>query len=308
MRSNTRDGDALAIVCGDIHLSDKPPVYRSKEPDWFEAMARPIDEMVELSQCLDVPILCAGDVFDKWNSSAHLINFAMNRLPRPAIRAIPGQHDLPYHSYEQLEKSAFYTMMLGKAIEHLSNNFMYSKENETFTVHPFGWEAKLKETARDDDQMNVGLLHKYVWKEGNTYPGADETGHVEAVAKALDHLDVIICGDNHKGFQYESDSVFIWNCGTFMRRTLADETFAPRLGILYSGDVVRPYSLDTSQDVYLDREEIQDVYEFELGQFQTELESLGNSSIDFVSEIRRHYADNDFKDETIRIIEDSINE
>jgi hypothetical protein len=36
---------ALAILVSDIHLSDKPPIFRSSEPDWFEAMKRPLDQL-----------------------------------------------------------------------------------------------------------------------------------------------------------------------------------------------------------------------------------------------------------------------
>ena len=306
VRTNSTFGKAIAVVCSDIHLSDKPPVYRSKEKDWFEAMQRPLQEMEELAHELDVDILCAGDIFDKWNCSPALINFAMVTLPK--MKSIPGQHDLPYHSYDQLEKSAYYSLSLHDRLDHLSNDTVTPyHSNNNFAVHPYGWNASLK--MNDEPQMlNIALIHKYIWRKGNTYPGADPTGHVEMIAKKLSHCDVIICGDNHSGFEYKAGSSFIFNCGTFMRRTLADENYSPGCGILYENGTVRRYLFDTKEEVYLEREQIQNSYEFEMDKLKKELESLGSSNIDFVEELRRRYKEHKLEDQTIQIIEDSINE
>ena len=97
----------VAIVCADIHLSSKAPVWRSNEPDWFAAMLKPLKQLVQLQAELECPVLIAGDIFDRWNASPELINFAMKYLPIVDTYAIPGQHDLPLHNYEDMEKSAY---------------------------------------------------------------------------------------------------------------------------------------------------------------------------------------------------------
>ncbi len=82
--------DYQAIFVSDIHLSAKPPALRHLEPNWFEAMARPIREMRRLAEKLDVPVICGGDIFDFWNPPAELISFAIQELPK--LYAVPGQH------------------------------------------------------------------------------------------------------------------------------------------------------------------------------------------------------------------------
>jgi hypothetical protein len=53
----------IAILCADLHLSHKPPIARSNEPCWYTAMKRQLNELSNLSQKWEAPVLCAGDVF-----------------------------------------------------------------------------------------------------------------------------------------------------------------------------------------------------------------------------------------------------
>src|ERR1017187_8863121 len=71
----------IAIEISDIHLSDKAPVARSGEPNWYKAMARPLKEVSKLAAHHRCTIICAGDIFHLWDSSARLINFALQFLP-----------------------------------------------------------------------------------------------------------------------------------------------------------------------------------------------------------------------------------
>lgn len=109
----------MAVLCGDLHLSEKAPVARWREKDeWYGAMARALDELSELSRSYASPIICAGDVFDRWKASPALIHFALTNLPVD-MHCIPGQHDLPYHSLENMNESAYGVLVKAGKIEHL---------------------------------------------------------------------------------------------------------------------------------------------------------------------------------------------
>ena len=115
MRQKTR---VVAIACADIHLQHTAPICRSGEPDWYAAMARPLEELRGLQENYDCPILCAGDVFNHWNNCPpELINWAIKHLPK--MYAIPGQHDLPQHRLDDVRKSAYWTMVEAGVIENL---------------------------------------------------------------------------------------------------------------------------------------------------------------------------------------------
>ena len=67
-RMGNKKEKVIAILTADIHLSHKPPVWRSNEPDWYAAMRRPLYELQDLQQKYECPILAAGDMCNKWNS------------------------------------------------------------------------------------------------------------------------------------------------------------------------------------------------------------------------------------------------
>ena len=113
------EDEVIAIVCSDIHLSHKPPLARSGEPDWYVAMARPLNELRGLHSDYGVPVVIAGDIFDRWNSPPELIRFALDNLPKGAW-VIPGQHDLPYHDYGALNRSALGVLIKADWVPNLS--------------------------------------------------------------------------------------------------------------------------------------------------------------------------------------------
>jgi DNA repair exonuclease SbcCD nuclease subunit len=107
----------IAILCSDIHLSERAPIARAVGQDWFTVQKRYLDQLRELKEKHNAILIVAGDVFDYWKSSPELINFAIVHMPE--CYAVPGQHDLPNHNYNDLHKSAYWTLVEAKIIKHL---------------------------------------------------------------------------------------------------------------------------------------------------------------------------------------------
>jgi len=287
--------EVIAILCADIHLSHTPPVWRSAEPDWCAAMQRPLDEIAELQKKYKCTVLCAGDIYDKWNSPAELINFAMDNLSRLNMYSIPGQHDLPNHNISELEKSAYETLSKADAILDVAySDRCPSIINSrcTLSAFPFSTEIKpLPEVYDKKNVVNIALVHQYVCTYKSDYPGAPKKSHVKYI-KANTKLingklygyDVIVFGDNHKGFHTCVGKTIIWNCGTLMRRKSDEIDYKPKVGLLFSNGVVEPYYLDQSQDKYLSPEQTKKLMELSAADFKKfakELSELGDSELDF---------------------------
>lgn len=295
--------EVIAILCSDIHLSHRPPIARSAEPDWYAAMARPLKELKDLSKTDDgcVPIICAGDVFDKWNSSPELINFALEHLPE--MYAIPGQHDLPYHGMEEIKKSAFWTLMEANKIRSLRSVVV---ANGVFALG-FPWGADLRSPKREnDDMLWMAVAHQYVWTTDDHYVGADPSGQVLSVRKKLQGYDVALFGDNHKGFLLkEKGKPTIFNAGTLMRRTSAERDYRPMVGLLHEDGTVKKHHLDTSQDKFLDDRALSEAAEeslMHLEGFLDGLKGLGESGLDFERAIETALAGCDASNSVRRVI------
>jgi predicted phosphodiesterase len=275
----SKQNKVVAILCADIHLSLTPPVWRSNEPDWFEAMKRPLLELSQLQQEHDCPIFCAGDIFDKWNSPPELINFALDCLPN--MFAIAGQHDLPLHNLKDMDKSAFCTLVKAKKIWILDSYLKLSFPGLSVTGSHYGNEEI---PIHGIGGVRVHLLHKYVWKKGSSYLNAPEENRIDKVGKEIEkhNINIFVFGDNHKSFSTHVGDILIWNCGGLMRRHSDEIDYKPRLGLLYSDGHIEPYYLDVSRDMYLDSVsgEEEDI-DLNLQEFFEGLTKLGKSTLDF---------------------------
>ncbi len=246
----------VAILCSDIHLSDKAPACRSDEPDWFAAMRRPLDELSAVSKQHRCPVLCAGDIFDRHNASPALISFALQYLP-DKFYAIPGQHDLPGHRVDKLLDSAYGVCVQAGQIRHLSKPTQIAG----FTVFPFQWgDSPYLDLNLGWETLSgpkIAINHQFVWCSGASYPGAKESGrfnHFEDIG-----FDICHFGDNHIGFQ----SGCVVNSGGFMRRTINDLQRSPSIWLLQEDFSVNQYFLDTSEDIYT-HEDAPDLFTSEL--------------------------------------------
>ena len=297
----------IAVLVSDIHLSDKPPAFRSTEPDWFAAMARALSQLYRVSWKYDIPIVCAGDVFDRWNSSARLINFAIEHLPK--MYSICGQHDLPYHSYNQIKSSAYWTLCRAGIITNIEENQPLELSNG-LTLHGFGWNTEIAPHAVSDLQLHLAVIHKYIWTTIDTsYVGAPKLNHITKLSQKLKGYHAAVFGDNHKGFLSKTkDGVTVLNNGGFMRRSKDQLDYKPTLGILYSDGSIKRQELDCSEDKTLITEnKIQIKDEMDLGDFMDELVHLGSDSLDFENSIRLYCENNNVRKEVFTLITEIIN-
>jgi DNA repair exonuclease SbcCD nuclease subunit len=244
-------------------------------------MARPLHEIQWLKEKYEVPVLCAGDIFDHWRSPPELINFALEHLPE--MYAVPGQHDMPLHSMDDIKKSAFWTLVEAKKV------FLVTLGTTVGGVWIGGaeWGGELPGVFAGTE-IKVALLHAYAWIQGKSYPGAPEANELGSYRKMLKGYDVAIFGDNHKGFLAECGKTQVMNCGTLMRRKSDEIKYRPQVGLLLSTGKIIPYRLDTQDDKIEVTEAVKKAeVDTDLEQFLQGLTQLQNSRLDFVEAMKQ---------------------
>lgn len=254
MSSVQQQDKVEAIICSDLHFSHQAPVAREeKGAEWYGVMENYLDQLRTISMYVNgtdvpnVPIVVCGDIFHKWNSPPELINFLLQNMPK--VHAIPGQHDLPYHNYADLGKSAYWTLCRAGIINNLDFTNSPLKLGTTWIMPSLWGKPILNQEKSISDNKIVGIIHQYVWRRGSMFPRAPEKEHVDEVRKKLVGYHSAFFGDNHKGFMdVEEGKIPIINCGGFIRRNSDEIEYKPAVYLLYrSGKIVRR-ELDTSKD------------------------------------------------------------
>ena len=297
-----------AILASDIHLQQTAPLARSAEPDWYAAMARPLGQLRDLADKLDVPVVYAGDIFDKWNPSAELINFALRHLPRGY--AVPGQHDLPNHSYKEIRRSGYWTLCEAGVLHNLEPGELVQIApgitehlGGTVTNTPgvyavgFPWDqpvAPLPDNMADG--LYLAVVHAYCYNSKHTsYPGAPPQARASVARSALQGFDAAAYGDNHKGFIDHRKGLTICNCGGFMRRKTDEVGYRPGVGLLLGDGRVARHYLDTSEDQFIELTDAEAAVGkvLDMGDFVDGLDGLGaDGNLDFVEALGRTLTNN----------------
>jgi DNA repair exonuclease SbcCD nuclease subunit len=287
----------LAVFASDIHLCFSPPRCRTGEKDWVGTQIEYLTQLVNIAD--DCPIVIAGDVFDKWHTPVELVNAAIDVLKPhntlgPGVFAIPGQHDLPYHRYKDMSRTAYGTLVRADAIRNLD---VITLLDRGLRLHPFPWgkpiePCKPAHYRRGGRIFDVAVCHHFIWNSGRTgYTGASDDDHVEGFRERLSGYDLAVFGDNHKPFQVqESGSPIVLNCGGFMRRTKAELDHKPAAYVLHveeSGPLrLRTEYLDISEDEFLVDEEVPEQTDVNLDRY-VDLLSESSDAVDYLEVVRR---------------------
>ncbi len=303
----------IAILTADLHLSETPPAARSSEPDWYEAMARPLLQLCALKDKYDCPVICAGDVFDKWKSPPSLINFALNNLPQ--MYAVPGQHDIPFHQYDDLNKSAYWTLKMEGRIRTLQGTGGRKVFEKGFTLSgfPFGDKVVLCRGI-DGDGINIAVIHSYIWKAGHSYPGAPSVQSIGDWKDRLEGYDIAVFGDNHSGFTDKVGDCRIVNCGCLIPRRKDEKHYRhrPHVWLLHEDCSVEQHFLDCSEDKWCGESEEstkEDDKTIEgMTDFLRELSESEKDSLDFREAVHRYIDNNRVRGAVERVLLEALGE
>ena len=295
----------IAILIADLHLSLVAPACRA-DKDWLATQASYLKQVLALArpglQNTWVPVLAAGDIFDRWNPPPELINFALEHLPDEMI-CVPGQHDLPNHRMDLMHRSGYGVLKKAGKIIDVSNHGTHVPKGCKLVVYGFGWEEEILMPQRAEGALNIALIHRYVWTIGNSYPGAPESLHLSTAMKDLKGYDVAVFGDNHIPFTKElKNGCYVVNCGTLIRRKSDERIHEPSVWILHDDGTVKRKRLDTSIDRFQEVQGERKETPFNMKDFIDRLEGLGEHGMDFREAVEQHLKSEDIDPKTKEII------
>jgi len=305
--------EVIAILCSDLHLSHTAPKVRSGEPDWYKAMARPLSELRRAGNRHGVPIICAGDIFHRWESSPSIINFALGALP-PSMWTIPGQHDIPDHNIDQIHRSAYRTLDMSRRISDMSCMMNPVAKNAKLEVYafPFG-KAIHPPTGKRESAVRACVAHRYYWTRDACYELADaETMIRTTTPREFRGYDVVILGDNHHHFKqmttHGGNTTMIYNCGSMTVRRSDEIGKCGYYGILYDDTTIETIKFDSDEDRIEVVDDMSDIVEerLDMDSLAEELSKLAESDLDFATAMRRYLRANPTRKQIRAIIMEAL--
>jgi len=211
----TKVNKADAILTADYHLREDNPICRI---DYFlDTQIQKMKFIQQLQVKHNCPVIHAGDLFNHWKASPYLITLALNYLPKNMF-TVAGNHDLPNHNIDLLDKSALNTLIHAKAINYLSG------------VH---WGQKPKNESLTIEGRKILVWHVMTWKDDPPWPGCTDPKAKDLLEEFLQY-DLIVTGHNHNSFVEELNGRILVNPGSITRQTADQEFYQPKVFLWYA--------------------------------------------------------------------------
>lgn len=230
-RTNKKQPDL--ILTGDWHLRESIPVCRTD--NFWEAQWSKVRQIRDLQQQYQCLVIHSGDLFDHWKPSPYLLSETMENLP-DQFYTVYGNHDLPQHNLELVNKSGIHTLEIAERLKTLSG------------AH---WGQDLV----SDETSPWTVWHVMTYQGKVPWPGCTDLSAKQILQK-YPQFDLIVTGHNHKSFVEELDGRLLVNPGSLTRQTADQEDHEPKVYLYYaSTNTVVPHILKHEKGV-ISREHI----------------------------------------------------
>lgn len=293
------------IITADWHLRATRPRCRIDD-DWMGTQRNALAQIKKISVKKDAPVFVVGDLFHSNSDTSfeciQLVQCLADELGELYILA--GNHDLPYHSSENIDKSAIGVLL------NSQNVFMIA---DWFEKYHFNTGEKILFSASNFDERDYTYA-KFVFKHILCFPDAKSMPpNVDAIT-AKELLDEfpnagwIFTGDYHHNFHYEKNGKHVVNPGCLLRQTSDFKDY--QCGVYY---------VDTEKNIVefipiIDNGEfVDDSYilkqeerENRIESFVDKLKNTKNISLDFVDNVHKAIIANKLDENMVRIIEELL--
>lgn len=258
------------VAIADVHARFTIPKCRKEVK---LALGEKLSAIRDIAKKENVPIICAGDMFDDWRCEYNVVNELIYLLRDIIFGCCYGQHELPYHDMNEFKRSPLYTLELSL------------HKHESYSAHDLILYKNWNQTTfRCYRLQPILVTHMPCYHKDNVYrdEGQGEITNIDFGR----HFDVVISGDNHKAFKHIFKDKYgkrtLWiNCGCVLRCNAAEKDYEPCCWLVgkdsnnewQAYQQILPYHKDAVSDEHVVKEKMQEEWESEF------LKSLPNQNL-----------------------------
>ena len=262
------------IITADWHIRNTRPRCRIDE-DWIKTQQKALNQIAEICENKNAPLMVVGDIFNSnSDTSFECINMVQKLADRiGGIYILAGNHDLIYHSSENIDKSAIGVLLQSE------NVFKIEDYSDEFSAPNF------------DEERNSMV---YMFIHTLTIPSKDKPDFIqcetpESLLEKYPTAKWIFTGDYHKNFVYEKNDRYVINPGCLIRQVSDMKNY--QSGV---------YFVDTEKEIIefipiIDNEElVNDEYiirenerEGIIESFVNKLKDVESVSLDFIDNVEK---------------------
>ena len=281
------------IITADWHLRATRPRCRIDD-DWIGTQRNALNQIAELAGKYDCNVYCVGDVFHSNSDTSfeciQMVQDFSNKLCSfgRTLGILAGNHDLPYHSSENISRSAVGVLLQSYNVGYILDSI---GDTEQLLVSASNFD--------EDDDMSALYVFKHilVFPDLKSIPPNLDAVTAKELLAGFPNAQWIFTGDYHHQFHYEKSGRHVVNPGCLLRQ--ASDMKDYQCGV---------YFVDTDRIIcdflpIMDREElIDDSYILKENErnerieaFVDKLRKTKSVSLDFVDNVQKELAVNELE-------------
>lgn len=207
IRKKKKDFKVDLIITADWHLFEKERNPPCRLDSIWDAQWDKVKQIIAIQEEYECPIVVAGDVFNHWKTSPHLLNKCIKTLPFGAIHSIIGNHDMPQHNLKFMQKSGLDVLFHTETIQKIQLQGDWGFNNKDVIPQAIG---------RTKTGTKFAIVHMMTWKGKRPWSGCTDP-EANEVFDMFPDADLIITGHNHKTFTARKGKRVLINPGSLTR-------------------------------------------------------------------------------------------
>lgn len=285
------------IITADWHIRATMPRCRI-DTDWINTQRKALNQIVKISEKKKAPVFVVGDLFHTNSDTSFECIWLVQQTAQNLnnLFVLAGNHDLPYHSSENIYKSAIGVLLKSQYVKPIKNYFV--KEDIDVSAANFD--------EQDNKNAEVVFKHVLVFPDLKSLPPTVDALVAKDLLSEFPKAKWIFTGDYHHNFHYEKNGRHVINPGCLLRQ--ASDMKDYKCGV---------YFVDTDEEIVefipiIDNEQfVDDSYILKEGErteriesFVNKLKDTKNISLDFKDNVFRAMQQNEFSDDMKNMIEE----
>lgn len=280
------------IFTADLHLRTDVPICRKEtESEWLETQRMQLEFIANLAFTENCPVFIGGDIFHKPNVTDEIKNMFINTFAQINVYAIAGQHDLPNHQWENVNRSSFGVLRNSGVLKPLSEFGM---------IRHFGQELVGKDTG-------LVFIHDLVFENNKSIPPNVRAKTAEQILEEYPDAKWVICGDQHHSFHYKKQGRHVLMSGCFNRQAADFLNYTPAVWLIDSeANTAMPFLVPDDVNLVTDEHiQVKNDRSERICAFITMVKDSKSISLDFENNVRQAIAENsDMNVNTLSVVEE----
>jgi hypothetical protein len=275
------------IITADWHLRQTKPTHRLDD-DWVETQKNTLNQICDYAIKHKLNVCVVGDLFHSNSDTSFLLIQTVLNFKRELNKheldmyILAGNHDLPFHSSKNLEKSAIGILFKAgvKTIKELNSNF---------SAPNFDEEVEDKE---------VVFRHVLTFPDKKSMPPNVNAKLASDLTLETPNAKFIFTGDNHHNFHVHTNNCHVVNSGCLIRQTVDMYDYECGFYVVdtETEDVEFIKLKDEKSLLDVSKNKIIKERETRINSFIDSLKESKSTSLDFLDNVEKSMIENDFNE------------